>query len=914
MTGKTITTTIAHTVTLGSASYASPLTIATTGEIAPATTGAIGIDLPSDAAFDTIVNHGQIFGGTGGYDPENFAGLTGGTAVDLLSSASLNNTGSIIAGSGGSSDTGGYGGIGIDVLASSTIVNSGLISGGAGAYGHYGAGAGGIGIALAFSTTLTNSGTISGGAGGNSYFNPEGNDSAGGIAVSAASEAFITNTGLIVGGLGGTGGSYQQQNGALGGDGLILRNGGTLTNSATIIGGGGGLSVLGSLGGVGGIGVYVAAASVTNTGTITGGYGGLVAAERYYSTGGAGGAGLAATNYAAVTNSGHITGGGGGPVEAGGAGGTGVTISGYATLANTGHITGGAGGYGGVNLDLLAGDGGAGVAISSGTFVNHGTVLAGAGGYGNATPATYGPSRQNGGDGGVGILATSGTQNGVSLANYGAVTGGAGGSLTAYSTYASYGTAGNGGVGVLIVDVSFANHGTITGGAGGISGPAVGLTGTAGIGGLGAFVGLGASLTNSGTITGGTGGTSVEVGVAGGDGVLIVGGTVSDTGMIRGGAGGVSTDDGPRGDAVYFAGSIAGTLILNPGAALGGSVASAEGVANVVELAGTSTTTLGGFGTEFIDIPILSFANGAQRIAEGSIAGFSTIDGFAPHDVIVLDGYTALLRETEINADSFVLFNSLGGTTLDIFHPGAQDFIITDGGGKTTLTPVLYTYAHTLGSNAAQFVLSNGTATATTIDSGGYEQIHGGGTAAATTIAGGTLELEIGAKVTGGISFSAAKGGKLTIDSVTMPAATISGFISGDTIALAGVAYNKTDTVAVAKAGVVTITAPGKAYNLNIAGATVGETDFHFGTGSILTRSAAPAKMQFLTPAAAATASSLPALDTIKTAEQGQADTSRAGAMSFTLASSGGTIPLLSSPEHSLSFIPSEKSWFAHLG
>ena len=910
MTGKTIATTITQTVTLGSA-YPSPLTITTAGAVTPTLAGAIGIYLPSGAGFDTIVNHGNVFGGTGGVNEDQFAGLTGGTAVDLLSAASLNNTGSITGGAGGSSDTGGYGGIGVNVLAGGIIANSGLISGGAGAYGHYGAGAGGIGIALAFSATLTNSGTISGGAGGGSYLTPEGMQSAGGVAVSTTSEAIITNTGLIVGGLAGAGGSEQQQTGNIGGTGLDLENGGTLTNSATIIGGGGGNAGLGSLGGGGGLGVYVNTASASNSGLIAGGAGGYVAADKYVSTGGAGGAGLSATNYAVVSNSGSIAGGAGGGYEAGGAGGTGVIVSGNATLTNGGHILGGLGG-GAINY-FLGGTGGDGVTITSGTFINHGTVLAGAGGYADAIPPIYGPSQQFSGNGGYGVFASASREDGVSLANYGAITGGAGGSLSSYGTAATYGTAGHGGAGVFLYGVSLANHATITGGAGGISGPGPGLGGIAGVGGAGVVVSQGAILSNSGTIAGGIGGTNVEVGVAGGAGVMIEGGTFTDSGTVKGGAGGVSTDDGPRGDAVEFSGSIAGTLILDPGAVLIGSVAAAGTAADVVELAGTSTTTLAGFGTEFIDIPILSFATGAQRIAEGSIAGFSTIDGFAPHDVIVLDGYNALLRETEINADSFVVFNSLGGTTLDVSHPGAQDFILTDGGGKTTLTPVLYTYAHTLGSNAAQFVLANGTATATTIDSGGYEQIHSGGTAAATTIAGGTLELEVGAKVTGGISFSAAKGGKLTIDSVIMPGATIAGFIAGDTIALAGVVYNKTDTVAVAKPGVVTVTAPGKVYNLNIAGATVGETDFHFGTGSLLTRTAAPAKMQFLTPSAAAIASDFPALDTVKTTWQEQAETSKAGAMSFTLASPGGILPSIPALDHDLLFSPAGNSSVSHL-
>jgi hypothetical protein len=91
-----------------------------------------------------------------------------------------------------------------------------------------------------------------------------------------------------------------------------------------------------------------------------------------------------------------------------------------------------------------------------------------------------------------------------------------------------------------------------------------------------------------------------------------------------------------------------------------------------------------------------------------------------------------------------------------------------------------------------------------------------------------------------------------------MPTATITGFIAGDTIGLAGVVYNKYDTVTVKTAGIVSVVTPGKTYNLNIAGATVGEQDFAFGAGSLLTKRAVMVpKMQFIAPAKTAEVSSL---------------------------------------------------------
>ena len=90
-------------------------------------------------------------------------------------------------------------------------------------------------------------------------------------------------------------------------------------------------------------------------------------------------------------------------------------------------------------------------------------------------------------------------------------------------------------------------------------------------------------------------------------------------------------------------------------------------------------------------------------------------------------------------------------------------------------------------------------------------------------------------------------GGAFIVDSNVMPSAVISGFIAGDAIKLTAVPYATSDTVSVNKPGVVTVSAGGASYNLNIAGATVGETDFVFGSGSVLTRTGS-AQMMFIAP------------------------------------------------------------------
>src|SRR5258707_7880699 len=92
-------------------------------------------------------------------------------------------------------------------------------------------------------------------------------------------------------------------------------------------------------------------------------------------------------------------------------------------------------------------------------------------------------------------------------------------------------------------------------------------------------------------------------------------------------------------------------------------------------------------------------------------------------------------------------------------------------------------------SGGTEIVASGGVPSATTIQFGGFEQVMSGGTAAATVISGGTLEIQSGGAVgSGGLRFSGS-GGTLTIDGTTMPTSTVSGFVTGDTIDLAGVSF-----------------------------------------------------------------------------------------------------------------------------
>jgi autotransporter passenger strand-loop-strand repeat protein len=161
-----------------------------------------------------------------------------------------------------------------------------------------------------------------------------------------------------------------------------------------------------------------------------------------------------------------------------------------------------------------------------------------------------------------------------------------------------------------------------------------------------------------------------------------------------------------------------------------------------------------------------------------------------------------------------------------------------------------------VGSGGLEYVSAGGAASASVVTKYGMEDIFGrtiglavsaggsatvgsGGVASGTVIAGGTLIVASGGGLGAGTAF-AGTGGRLVLDSSVLPTASISAFVTGDTIQLAGIKYVAGATVSVAAAGVVTINDGGKAYKLNIANAAVGETDFMFSSGSLLTKSSSP--------------------------------------------------------------------------
>ncbi len=530
---------------------------------------------------------------------------------------------------------------------------------------------------------------------------------------------------------------------------------GSITNQGDVSGGAGGGKTLG-----GGIGIEMAAAaSLVNTGTVTGGTGDYAGKKV-----GTGGIAVDLLAGGSVINSGDITGGTGGssPDTTGGNGGTGVALLGAATLNNSGTIAGGAGAYfsgGNNNYQFSCGSGGDGVDISGGgTATNTGTILGGDAGRQNIYALA--------GNGGTGVNLSAST-----LVNSGIITGGSG-------TYATVYPGGSAGSGVIISNAgALTNAGTITGGKGGGSRYGSGATG-----GTGVTIDTG-TVTNTGNIIGGAGGgTYYGIPGYGGFGVVINGGELITSGTIAGGAG----LHGQR--AVYF-GSAPGTLALDPGAVIEGSVTA--GAADTLELGSTAANTVGrltgGLGIQF---------NGFGHVAVDQGATWK------------LAGTNTLGQDSSVAVNGTLL---VGGTLADSGQIGVA------AGAKFGVT----------GAGSAQvesLSLSGGTVTG---------EAKGSIAVGTTAGAAGAISIEAGASLTGfgtiggagidNLGSIVAEGGTLTL--ATSLTSAGSGIVQIDSDAVLAVhAVSQLSQIAFAGPASLMLVAP-KAFSGTIAS---------FGSGDVV--------------------------------------------------------------------------------
>ena len=633
----TITTNVNQAITLGSGGYDSPLIIDASGSVAPPSgspDGAFGIY--SDLTNGSLTIFGSVSGGAGEYvtNKSSHSG-TGGVGVDFTS-GTITNYGAINGGVGGiklviSTSAAYSGGNGVDLAGTASLDNEqgGNITGGAAGTLPLGSAApGSVGVSLSGSAHVNNTGTITGGA-----VDAE----TAGVGVLLQGNSSLTN------GAGGSivGGSLQElqpnkyASSVVGGAGVSLGSGASLTNLAgSSISGGAGYAF-----GSGGVGLYIAANGGANG-----------SAKNYGSISGAdSAAGVSLASNAALFNDGTITAGGGGSPGA-----VGVQLQTGASLYNAGQIVGG-------SSSAAAGGAGASVAASATVY------------------------------------------NEIS----GTITGGVGA-----GNYSGTATAGTGGAGVNLVGAGYVtNQGTIVGGAGGSNGytptytypysPPSGV-GAAGTGGAGANVVKGSKLSNYGHITGGRGGDSYYTpGGSGGVGVYVNGGTLLNAGTISGGSGTYGgslagdLNDGGSGSRGYGAsglavkfGSVAGTLVVDPGAAFNGNVAGNSAVKDVLQLSGTGGT-LSGFGSQFYGFSTLSFAPRAQWTVSGSSAAFDKplgIQGFALNDTLDLTDLKYVTGATA-SFSAGVLTIKDGSTSLQLNFANADGtpfYLGTDASGAGT--------------------------------------------------------------------------------------------------------------------------------------------------------------------------------------------------------------------------------------
>lgn len=225
------------------------------------------------------------------------------------------------------------------------------------------------------------------------------------------------------------------------------------------------------------------------------------------------------------------------------------------------------------------------------------------------------------------------------------------------------------------------------------------------------------------------------------------------------------------------------------------------------------------------------------------------------------DGYSFTITQSD-----FLLQASVGEILLDpplvvvadgtaeITSAAAQTYLVgtsgilqIDSGGSVSGTTISNGGIETVnagGTDVAAVVLAGGTqeifgtASATTVEAGS-QIVESGGLASGTVISAGVMELASGGTAGGAITF-AGSGGTLKIDGTAMPGNTISGFVSGDKIDLAGVAYDSNGSATLDASHVLHVSAGGHVYDLQLdpnqdfSGATFPLTpDHHDGTDVI---------------------------------------------------------------------------------
>jgi autotransporter passenger strand-loop-strand repeat protein len=323
------------------------------------------------------------------------------------------------------------------------------------------------------------------------------------------------------------------------------------------------------------------------------------------------------------------------------------------------------------------------------------------------------------------------------------------------------------------------------------------------------------------------------------DSATTIGTVISSGGVetVYGLASGGTVSSG--GFEILFAGTASGTtvksgghLVLLPGATVSGITGSVTSTGVLTYVPGSGYAL---YPTSAAGVNITGYGSDEYVLSGGTASG----GRLQAVTQTIYSGGTAISQSLVSGSEQYL---SGGNVSGEILSDSDQDL----QGGVATGT-ILTDYA-------SQDV-TLGTASGTTVNSGTSLYFYGG-TEANAVIAGGYVDIAPGTIMSGSVTFSG-RGGVLELDSSTLPTNVISGFTAGDGIDLTAYSYNGTQSVSVASAGVVTISSGGASFSLNIAGATVGETDFYLSTGlygyglellKSATSSGAVPRMRFLRP------------------------------------------------------------------
>jgi len=451
--------------------------------------------------------------------------------------------------------------------------------------------------------------------------------------------------------------------------------------------------------------------------------------------------GVVLESTASFTNSGLVSGGAFDPSDTQAPHGIGIYFAAGGTLINSGTI---AGGTAGIGVDLGTG----------GNVTNRGNIDGGAGNFflNTANPES----------GGAGIVVGTSTLADTTITNYGAIAGG-------YGQGTPIGIAGGGGIGVSLAGSgTLINDGSITGGKGGY---------------------VDYSYSNGSSVAG-----------RGGAGVNLNGGTLVNAGTITGGAAGPVQISGPAGiagDAVQF-GSLAGTLVDDPGAIFSGDVVANSAVNDMLELAGTAAGTLTGLGTQFTGFTTLDVAAASdwtlQHVNTLGSATNLTVTGTLNNVSAFIDTGTATVETAGVLRSAVTGVTLVNGVTLaggDLIDTADAKFIVgSDAAGAAAgkFTVKADGAITGFGYIAGAAVVDNGNLTAS-----------GGALDVTDAVSGvGRLTIDIGASLVLGAGVSGVKmvfaaGGDeyLKLDAVGSVSSFIVGFAATDKIDLKSILSTK---------------------------------------------------------------------------------------------------------------------------